>query len=96
MLRTYVGGCHCQLVRFEARIDFSNGTSKCNCSFCSRLRFWHVKVRREEFRLLSDETALTEYQGKNPVAHIRFANGAASTYLIAWICQTEQGTRIST
>ena len=72
MLRTYVGGCHCQLVRFEARIDFSNGTSKCNCSFCSRLRFWHVKVRREEFRLLSDETALTEYQGKNPVAHHPF------------------------
>jgi hypothetical protein len=72
MLRTYPGSCHCQLVRFEARIDFNNGTSKCNCSFCSRLRFWHVKVRREDFRLLSGESALTEYQGKNPVAHHPF------------------------
>lgn len=72
MLRTYLGGCHCRLVRFEARIDFENGTLKCNCSFCSMLRFWHVQVRREEFRLLSGETALTEYQGKNPVAHHPF------------------------
>jgi hypothetical protein len=72
MLRTYVGGCHCQLVRFEARIDLNEGTLKCNCSFCSKLRFWHVKVRREAFRLLSDEAAMTEYQGKNPVAHHPF------------------------
>jgi hypothetical protein len=72
MLRTYLGSCHCQLVRFEARIDFNSGTLKCNCSYCSKLRFWHVTVRREEFRLLSDETALTQYQGKNPVAHHPF------------------------
>jgi hypothetical protein len=57
MLRTYAGSCHCQLVKFEARIDFDKGTSKCNCSYCSWLRFWHVQVhvRREDFRLLSDE-----------------------------------------
>ncbi|NML34732.1 GFA family protein [Paraburkholderia antibiotica] len=72
MLRTYRGSCHCQLVQFEARIDFSRGTSKCNCSFCSRLRFWNVKVRPEAFRLLSDAAALSDYQGNNPVAHHPF------------------------
>jgi hypothetical protein len=72
MQQTYVGSCHCKSVRFEARIDFSKGTEKCNCSFCSRLRLWLVKVRPEEFRLLSGEDALTEYRGNNPVAHHPF------------------------
>lgn len=72
MPRTYYGSCHCRLIRFEARIDFGKGTSKCNCRFCSRLRFWNVKVRPEEFQVLSGESALTEYQGKNPVAHHPF------------------------
>ncbi|APA85089.1 GFA family protein [Paraburkholderia sprentiae WSM5005] len=72
MLRTYLGSCHCQLVKFEARIDFDEGTSKCNCSYCSRLRFWHVQVRREDFRLLCDEAVLNEYQGNNLVAHHPF------------------------
>jgi hypothetical protein len=36
------------------------------------LRFWNVQVRPEEFRLLSDETALTEYRGGNAVAHHPF------------------------
>jgi hypothetical protein len=72
MLRTYRGSCHCQSVKFEARIDFSHGTAKCNCGFCSKLRLWLVQVRLEEFHLLSDESALTPYMGKNPVAHHPF------------------------
>lgn len=72
MLRTYHGSCHCRSVTFEARIDFSNGTGKCNCSFCSRLRLWLVKVRPEEFRVLSGDNALTQYSGANPVAHHPF------------------------
>ncbi|HZZ12676.1 MAG TPA: GFA family protein [Paraburkholderia sp.] len=72
MLRTYLGSCHCRLVRFEALIDFDHGTLKCNCSFCSMLRFWHVQIRPEQFRLLSEEAAMTDYQGKNFVAHHPF------------------------
>jgi hypothetical protein len=59
-------------VRFEAQIDFSKGTGKCNCSFCGKLRLWLVQVRREEFLLLSGESTLTQYEGKNPVARHPF------------------------
>ena len=72
MLRTYGGGCQCGTVRFEADLDLSAGTVKCNCSICWRLRLWSVRVRPEAFRLLAGADTLTDYRGGNAVAHHLF------------------------
>jgi hypothetical protein len=62
MKQTYTGGCHCGAVRYEADIDFSQGTVKCNCSICSKARAWLVGVSGEDFRLQSGADALGDYQ----------------------------------
>ena len=59
--QTYSGGCHCGAVRYEAGIDFSKGTIRCNCSICSKSRAWLVAVGQDDFKLESGADALTEY-----------------------------------
>jgi len=70
MTRIVTGRCLCERVRYEIRGEFGQAYN-CHCSKCRR---WHgaafrsrASIRREQFRWLSGEDALTGYASSDTV-----------------------------
>ena len=61
-LKRYRGSCHCGAVRFEADLDLTQPSFRCNCSICRRTRFWPAVARESDFRLMAGGELLTEYR----------------------------------
>lgn len=72
MMKTYRGSCHCGAVRFEADLDLTQPTYRCNCSICRRTRFWPAVAREEGFRLLQGQDDLVQYRFNTTKNHHYF------------------------
>jgi len=78
-LKTYTGSCHCGAVKYEADVDLTKGTMRCNCSLCKKARAWFAFVTPEHFRLQNGEDAMADYQWTppnrpRPNLHYRFCD----------------------
>jgi hypothetical protein len=67
--KTYSGGCHCGAVRYEAKLDLEKPVISCNCSMCGRVGSLLTFIPAGEFKLLSGEQSLTDYQFNKHVIH---------------------------
>jgi len=76
---TYTGSCHCGAVRYEVETGFEPIIS-CNCSICRKRGSVLTFVPLGQFRLVSGEDALTDYQFNHKVVHHLFCRtcGVAS------------------
>lgn len=85
-MRTYHGSCFCGGVTFEADGDLADGTMRCNCRFCRKMRYWELR--------LPDPAGLRLRQGQALLAETPRADGA-STQMHHVFCQ-RCGTRLWT
>ncbi len=68
--KTYQGSCHCGRVRFEADLDLSGPTFRCNCTYCTKIRNWFATTEPDGFRLLAGESDVADYQfGQKRIHH---------------------------
>lgn len=60
-MKAYSGSCFCGAVAFEADGDLSEGTMRCNCSFCRKMRYWEMRLPDPDgLRVLRGEDQLAE------------------------------------
>jgi hypothetical protein len=88
--QTFVGGCHCGAVRFEADLDIALGTVKCNCTICAKNRLWSMTAGPGEVRLLSGAEALVDYTFNDKVAHHYFCRHCG-VHPYEWVVLPRQG-----
>jgi hypothetical protein len=72
--KTYKGGCHCGQVSYEVKTDLATVIS-CNCSICSRKGYLLNFVPQDQFKLLSGEGGLSDYQFNTKKIHHLFCQG---------------------
>jgi hypothetical protein len=86
--KTFHGSCQCKAIKFEADIDFSQGTKKCNCTSCWKRRWWSVMAKPEGFRSLGGEENLSKYRPGSATGHSGFCKTCGvSPY--AWVDAAE-------
>ena len=71
-MTTHTGSCHCGAVRYEAALDLEKPVISCNCSMCGRVGSLLTFVPEGDFKLLSGEDSLTDYQFNRHVIHHLF------------------------
>lgn len=68
---TYHGSCHCGKVQYDVDMELNNLIS-CNCSICSKKGYILGFAGEEQFKLLSGENDLTDYQFNKKTIHHLF------------------------
>ena len=72
--KKYLGGCHCKKVLFEFISLVKVKLIKCNCTICKPLRYLHLIIPHEDFKLISNIKNIQSYQFGTKKAKYFFLN----------------------
>ena len=67
------GSCHCKAVRYEVELDPHAGTTRCNCTICTKVGWWGAIVKPPAFRVTSGEDKLGDFS-RSEYGHARFCS----------------------
>ena len=71
MPQTYSGGCQCGKVRYEVQMEIGEVIA-CNCSRCGRLGTLLAFAPATQFKLLSGEAELTDFEFNKHIIQHKF------------------------
>ena len=63
--KLFHGSCLCKKIQFEANIDLSQNSQKCNCTFCRKSHLWGMKIDPTDFKLTSGEESMQTFAPKD-------------------------------
>jgi hypothetical protein len=70
--KIFHGSCHCGKIKFQANLDLTKGSGKCNCTFCRKNSYWSIKTSLEDFKLLQGQDSITEYSNNRDFGYYVF------------------------
>ena len=89
--KTYTGGCHCGLVRFECTTDLALVTA-CNCSICTKKGLHFNFLPPASFHIRAGEDNLKEYLfNKHAIRHQSCADCGVEVFALG---QKSDGTAV--
>lgn len=63
MTKLYHGSCRCGAVTYEAPLDLTKGTGRCNCTYCRKVRNWSAGVAEpSDLKVTKGEDHLSEWK----------------------------------
>ncbi len=60
--KKYFGSCHCKKILFHFIAPTEVKIIECNCSICKPLRFLHLIIPHNDFKLISGKKYMNNYQ----------------------------------
>lgn len=83
------GSCACGAVRFTAEADPWAGTSRCNCTGCTKRGWWSVRTAREGLVVTAGEEHIV-IDAPHPEMDRRRC-GTCGLHLFSWVGPVEYG-----
>jgi hypothetical protein len=77
--KLFHGSCHCGKIKFQALIDLSEASGKCNCTMCTKNAIWKITVPPNDFKLLQGKDDLTRYSNDPQIGEYFFCKNCGTT-----------------